>query len=183
MRAILFLTCAISVSAAAAPLPRGSFTKPCSSFEEDDFLISKLDLRDGAWRRVRTAFEESSCTTPWIEYREVARVKRFQGSDLDLELVEASYVPLSGEVAEALNISHFCGKADWKAGIAMPVTGLTCDDFRVPKLNAPVYAALRIEGDRALRLGEDSGPRDGSRPDLRPDKWEENPYLLDTIRE
>ncbi|RYZ96492.1 MAG: TonB-dependent receptor [Proteobacteria bacterium] len=152
MQLIPFLTFAISLGANAAALPSGSFTKPCSSFEEDDFLISKLKLESGTWERVRTAYEEDSCATAWIEYREEARIKRWEETSLDLEFVRASYLPLTAEVAEALNISAFCGRADWKAGIATPVTGQACDDFRVPKLGAPVYASFRREGENGLRI-------------------------------
>jgi hypothetical protein len=166
---------ALAVAAPEAPLP-GRYEKPCARFEEDDFLTATLTLQpNGGWARVRTAYEEESCVTPWIEYHEEARWSRRAGEELDLTFQSAAYRPLSAEVAEALNMAAFCGVTDWREGILRKITGKECGDFRVPEKDATVYTRAANVGSK-LFLGEEDATHDGASPERRHARFEAEGY-------
>lgn len=160
----------------AEPLPTGHYEKACARFEEDDFLTATLQIgADGAWLRSRTAYEEESCATPWIEFREEGKVAGRRGDELDLRMASVGYRPLTAEVAEALNISAFCGETTWRAGVLLDVSGRECGDYPVPARGATVYSRARLE-ENSLRLAEDSYDHDGTSPARRHERLEDAPY-------
>jgi hypothetical protein len=180
-RPMLVILLLLNVHAAASSpdpgsVPNGVFAKPCARFGEDDFLRSRLELGPaGSWRRLRTAYEEESCLTPWIEFIEDATVVSVKGEELDLRIERVSYRPLTEEVAEALNLAAFCGITDWAAKELREVSGRQCGDYPAPAPHAAVYTRLRREED-SLRLAEEGPGQDGSRPERRHGRFEAAVY-------
>lgn len=172
MRLLLALLLLPSLSHAATP---EIWEKGCELFEEDDFLVSRLEVNGANWRRIRIAYEEEGCLNAWIVFEEEAAIVKQQGEELDLRTRRVGYRPLTAEVAEALNLGAFCGLRDWKAGLYRDVTGRECGDFDVPAAGAVTYTR-RKQGE-GLFLGEASAGHEGASPETRHVSLERTPYL------
>ena len=174
MQIFLFASLATFISLVGHASLSGTWEKGCEVFEEEDFLTSRLELGEKEWRRIRIAYEEGGCLTPWIVFEEQAEIVRSQGEELDLRVHHVGYRPLSAEVAEALNLGEFCGLQGWKEGIFQEVTGRECGDFKVPAAGSALFTRMKEEA--GLFVGEATKGNEGDAPGRRHRSFERRPY-------
>jgi hypothetical protein len=150
----------------AFALPQGSFSQNCWLLGGEDFVQGEVEISGASLKRSRRGYEEEGCQKPWVNYQESFSVLFLQEDALDLRMVEASYTPLTREVAEAFNLSGLCGFHNWKPKEKKDVTGQDCGDFYVPKVGEVVFTRLQVKGD-AFSIGMESAGRDGTAANRR----------------
>lgn len=157
----------------------GDWQTKCHDYGDDSILISKLEIRGYKWSITHDAFEDDKCAKPWLQHKLSYKVNQ-QGHNLDMTLVSASYVALTSETVEALNLVSYCGFADWKVKVEKNVLGKECQDYKVPKQGQILYSTFlmsQVEAKPAVSLGVPSADLDGGSPATRFQKVSDVPFL------
>jgi hypothetical protein len=182
MRFFLFCTALLlSVKVLAqtetkAPPTEEHFQTACYSID-DDVLKEELNQSGDTWQHRYIAYEKENCEVPYLYFDNSFAVKQ-DGNKLDLTYQDISYTPLSSEVAEALNLSKWCGLTGWKKDEAQNVLSKECGDYKAPKKGQGLYSIyeLRKEGTE-LALGVESKDHKGDTAETRHDKLSDRVFL------
>jgi len=154
---------------AATPATPTQWQTPCYNIEDD---VLKEELTDDAsnWKHRYIAYEKDKCEAAYLYYDNSYKVKQ-DGKKIDLTYVSTAYTPLTAEVAEALNLIHWCGLEGWKKDESQTVSGQECGDFKVPAKGTMLYSIYELKNeDKELSLGEATMDHLGLTPESRHEK-------------
>lgn len=131
---------------------------------DDDVLQSEIEMTGTHWTMTHTAFEQEKCQKAYLQFNLRYKTLTHNGQ-IDLTTIEASYLILTDEVANALNSIGYCDFHDWKANVLKVVTGKVCSDFQVPALGSVVYSIFELEKKNSqtyLKIGHADSQHDGN---------------------
>ncbi len=153
----------------AAPIESANYQRPCY-LDEDDALSTHLAIDNNKWTITHTAYEDEACSEEYLIFE--TQYKALQsGNDLDMTVIETSYISLTGEVTEALNLVGYCGFFDWKTKEKKVVSESVCGDYIPPQLGEVLYTYYKTgtnsQGQEELYLGESWAEFNGKSPDQR----------------
>jgi hypothetical protein len=158
----------ICLTAFASPVPEGSWHKPCENILGDE-ITTQLQVKGSSWHWTHQAFENEGCKIPYLRFE-----RKFQASleipNLNLKLINASYTPLSKEVANAFNQIEFCGLRNWKKDVTRSIVGKICEGVQNYIQEQMTYSKFSITfiGPRELLwIGEPTPDFDGTTPEKR----------------
>lgn len=153
------------ITAQAQTIP-AQYLRSCHDIDSD-YLTTSLSVENSDWTITHTAFEDSICETPYLNYEVKYKTRRFE-NNLDMTTLEVSYTALSQPISNVLNQINYCGFSDWNAFEKKIVTGKVCDDFQAPKAGEMIYSIFvtKNNGDD-LYLGMASGQANGKSPERR----------------
>lgn len=149
--------------------PPQIFEQRCHTDEDDNTFLQLFawSAEEIEWKFV--AFEDSQCQTPYLLFKRSYKVESEQKNNLRFKaaqppsvtlktiMLEASYVSLTDEVTQSLNLIRFCGLSHWKTGQSQIVTGRECGDYRHPVINTPKEFYL-LERQNRLFIDNDEFP-------------------------
>lgn len=132
------------------------------------------------------AFEDSLCSSPSSEFINEGRFvlgnllpQPNKASEIDFEFLKVSVVIHSMPLASTYSQIGMCGIRDWKVGVPIEITGLTCAFFgsrsTVPKLGEKRYGVYRVLKSY-LFFGALSTEFDARTPARRPREY--NPFAF-----
>lgn len=166
--AILATVIALSAQTLAQNALDGAWEKPCEQIQED-FVRSSLRIENDLWHFIHWGFEEADCKKNYIQFERVFKATA-HWSQLDLEVQDVLYTPLTEEVANALAAVHFCGFQDWKVGVRKSVLNQACesvDNYRSGQIIYTRAHPTAVESKSLLYIGEGSEGFDGTSPEKR----------------
>lgn len=172
MMTLLLANLFFSPAVAATPALSGDYQRPCYAID-DDYLTTELNVTGNKWTLQHIAYEDDKCGQAYLIYQVDYKVKS-EEQNIDMTTVEVSYMSLSDEVSEALNMVSYCGISDWKKKEKRVVTGKLCDEFNAPKQGDMIYSIIKVQGND-LYLGTMSGTADGKTPETRYDQVDSLP--------
>lgn len=131
-------------------------------------------------------FEDSLCSSPSSEFINEGRFvlgnplpQPNKASEIDFEFLKVSVLLHSANLALTYNQLGMCGIRNWKVGVPIEVTGLTCAFFGsrsvVPKAGEKRYGVYRLMKNY-LFFGTLSSEFDARTPARRPREY--NPYAF-----
>lgn len=164
MKKLLFLIITVLLTSLASQA--ADYLGHCHAIE-DDVLQTSLNINGGDWAISHTAFEDSACETPYLNY-EIKYSVKTNARHIDMSVKEVSYTVYSDEVSEALNMVGYCGFSDWQANEKRIVTGKICDEFRTPKENEILYSIFELKNEGSeVYLGRPTGKFNGKTIETR----------------
>jgi hypothetical protein len=164
------------------------------------FTLANASSLDGDWRRPceNGVLRSETFAGPQVRFSERFHLDRScaapvfellmdgsfatRGTEIDFLSTQSWARPLEEALAARWNDRAVCGRVDWRAGVAVEVTGLSCDFFlmgspmRVPPVGLARHGIWKIEGER-LYFGLVTREFDASAPARRPREWDPRFYL------
>ncbi|MDG0815833.1 hypothetical protein [Bdellovibrio svalbardensis] len=158
----------------------GLYQRPCF-VADTDALTTEISIEKNQWKIQHIAYEDEKCEKAYLIYEVDYKVKSENNRDLDMTAIEVSYMTLSDEVSQALNMVHYCGFEDWKTKTKKIVTGRVCDEFQAPASGDILYSIFTLnqkaDAKWELFLGTASATGDGKTPETRHDQVDSLPFL------
>lgn len=174
-----FFTTSIVPAAFAADVK--TYHRSCH-LDEGDALTTDITDDGSVWTITHTAFEEDLCNNPYLVY-EVKFATEKNSQNIDLTVHESSYIPVTEEVAMALNLISYCGYTDWAPKEKKVVSGYLCDEFKAPNVGDKLYTIFKTEqkdSDTLLFIGRDTEGKLGKTPASRHTSWDKRAFKLNS---
>lgn len=147
--------------------------KGCEQIGED-YLSSQLYISSEAWLFTDWAFEDPGCQKKYLQFERVFRADLVAG-DLDLQVKDVLYTPLTEEVAEALNLIGFCGLKNWQTGVSRSVIQRFCESVDNYQQDQMIFSIWKFDNE-GIFVGQATPGFDGSSPDKRHQSLESSAY-------
>lgn len=173
-----------SLSPAAFAADVKNYHRSCY-LDEADALTTDLTDDGSVWTITHTAFEEDLCQNPYLVY-EVKFATEKNSENIDLTVQESSYIPVTEEVAMALNLIRYCGYTDWAPKQKKVVSGYLCDEFKAPNVGDKLYTIFKTEqkdSNTLLYIGRDTEGKLGKTPSSRHTSWDKRAFKLNSSNE
>ncbi len=168
-----------SLNPAALAADTQTYHRSCH-LDEGDALTTDITDDGSVWTITHTAFEEDLCQNPYLVY-EVKFGTDKNSQNIDLTVQESSYIPVTEEVAMALNLINYCGYTDWAPKEKKVVSGYLCDEFKAPNVGDKLYTIFKTEqkdSDTLLYIGRDTEEKLGKTPASRHTSWDKRAFKL-----
>lgn len=181
----MILTILLASTSAPARLTNeildGVWQQPCVETDEDVFR-KNLEIKNLKWNFSFFGFEEPGCRKPYIKFEKIVRAAQtfeFGVQNVDLQIQDVIYTPLSKEVADALNLAQFCGFRNWQNQISISVLNRQCDSVANYRVGQIEYGIYSIDKENLnLKLGQADGVYDGSSKEKRFKTFEAESYQI-----
>lgn len=159
------------------PLLEGLWRKPCELIQ-DDWVSSELRVQKSQWHFVYWGYEDKACRKKYLQFEQILKAS-LVSPNLDLQVENILYTPLTQEVAEALNQIAFCNFREWKINQSHSVLDQLCESVDSYRKNQMIYSLFRVFPETTglfLKLGRPGPETDGSRPEKRHQDYEATAY-------
>lgn len=162
----LLLTLVLSVTSLvqAAPFYMGDWIQNCTTIGEDDVVKNMLLIDSKVMDQVVIAYEEENCRSPYLIFKRQYQLDSTKNTtletrtDVEMSVIKVSYMALTDEVTEALNMIAFCGDTDWETYQEKTVTGKTCQDYKAPAMGTIVKHQFSKKTESELFFNSDPTP-------------------------
>lgn len=140
---------------------KGLWVQPCQNVD-GEFISSEMDLSAKKVQIRYWGYEDDRCQKKYIQFE--MRMESFWGDEgqVDFQVQNVFYTPLTDEVRDSLNLIRFCGISTWQTNQAESVIDKNCDSVTHYQKNQEIFSIYRFEGQDQLFLGERDEIFDGS---------------------
>ncbi len=111
-------------------IPDKVFYQKCHSDDDDNFMTQIIDNTTNKIEHKFIAYEDELCQTPYLSFRRIYNKTQSTENSISSTSFSSEFVPLSKEVAQALNQINFCHFNRWQENVIHDVTGLKCGDYQ-----------------------------------------------------
>lgn len=157
------------------------YEQPCKIINEDDYvtvtIITNSDLaQNSPLTLMVTAYEDEQCTKPYLHYTQYFTINKKQNLNIDLKLNKVTYMSLTDEVTDALNMIKYCDINNWATEKEFEVSGKKCGDFVQLSKNQLFYQIIDFDSSN-LKLGLIDTDYNGRSPKNRPIEFDSDVYF------